>query len=349
MQQLLYCMILSHSAIILPLHNFIEYHLIDTSRIELYTHNSAHPYRELIMHVWIAHNNKQQQCPLILFSHGLGDNFNGLTYQQLCAYCASQGYIVVSVSHPYGCKPIRFSDGRIAEYLFPTIFHQQSGKHMFDVEADMWLADMIYALNECERQNSLPGSMLYQTIDIASIGAMGHSLGGSVAIQLCRNDYRIKAVIDLDGPLFGTGAIYPIEKPLMLMIGSSVVSHPAEVFLGGVPFHKELMWRWHFNQLWLPQLNAFITSLETDVYEITIDKIVHGTFSDEALYPDEILLPWIMDGSKAHEIIHAYVGAFFDRYLKGTPTALLEVNTSAWPEVSIQKNQNYFLHSKTTV
>ena len=337
-QQLLHCMILFHIATILPVHNFIEYHIIDTLRTEFYQHDTAHPYRELMMHVWIAQNaNEQQQCPLILFSHGLGDNFNGLMYQQLCAYCASQGYIIASVSHSYGCKPIRFSDGRITDYLFPKSFHQQSGKHIFDVEADMWLADMICALNECERQNTLPGSMLYQKIDTTSIGAMGHSLGGSVAIQLCRNDNRIKAVVNLDGPLYGTGAMYPIEKPLMLMIGSSAVSHPTAPFSGGVPFHKEFMWRWYFNQSWLPQLNAFILLLETDVYKVTIDKIVHGTFSDEALYPDEILLPWVMDGSRAHEIIHTYVGAFFDMYLKKNDADLLLKNNAPWPHVSIER------------
>lgn len=336
MKQLLCCMILFCYAQLFSFsYDFIEYHIIDTSRSELYQHDDAHPYRELMMHVWIA--NTQQQCPLILFSHGLGDNFNGLMYKQLCAYCASQGYIVAAVSHPYACKPIRFSDGRITNYLFPAPFHQQSGRHMFDVEADIWLADMICALNECERQNTLSGSMLYQKIDISCVGAMGHSLGGSVAIQLCRNDNRIKAVIDLDGPLYGTRATHPIEKPLLLMIGSSAVSHPTALFSGGVPFHKEFIWRWYFNQLWLPQLNTFVASLETDVYKITIDNIVHGTFSDEALYPDEILIPWIMDGMKAHEIIHAYVGAFFDRYLKGNSSRLLETNIPLWQNVIVEK------------
>lgn len=333
-QQLLHCIILFYTAIVLTSHDFIEYHIIDTSRIEPYRQDIAHPYRELMMHVWIPQSaNEQQQCPLILFSHGLGDNFNGLMYQQLCSYCASQGYIVASVSHPYGCKPIRFSDGRITEYLFPAPFHQQSGKHIFDVEADIWLADMICALNECGHQNTFPGSILYHKIDTTSVGAMGHSLGGSVAIQLCRNNNRIKAVINLDGPLYGTGVMYPIEKPLMLIIGSSAVSYPTV----SVSFHKELMWRWYFNQSWLPQLNAFVTSLETDVYKVTIDKTVHGTFSDEALYPDEILLPWIMDGSAAHEIIHAYVGAFFDKYLKKNDADLLLKNNAPWPHVSIEK------------
>jgi hypothetical protein len=58
-------------------------------------------------------------------------------------------------------------------------------------------------------------------------------------------------------------------------------------------------------------------------------------FSDEALYPDEILLPWIMDGSRAHEIIHAYVGAFFDTYLKNNKADLLIRNNSPWPEVTV--------------
>jgi pimeloyl-ACP methyl ester carboxylesterase len=333
-KQLLHWMMLFHVVIILSSHAVIEYHIIDTSRFELYRYDINHPYRELMMHVWIPQDNtSQQQYPLILFSHGLGDNFNGLMYQQLCTYCASQGYIIASVSHPHGCKPIQFSDGRRAEYLFPAAFHYQPGKHMFDVEADVWLSDMLCALDECEHQNSLPESVLYQKIDTSAIGAMGHSLGGSIAIQLCRSDDRIKAVVNLDGPLYGTGAHYLIKKPLMLIMGSPALSYPTVP----IPCHKELMWRWYFNQVWLPQLDAFVSSLQTDVYTITINKIVHGTFSDEALYPDEMLLPWIMDGSTAHEIIHAYVGAFFDTYLKNNNADLLTRNNSPWPEVTVIK------------
>ena len=47
--------------------------------------------------------------------------------------------------------------------------------------------------------------------------------------------------------------------------------------------------------------------------------------------PDQI------DPRKAHEIINAYTLAFFDRYLKGKPSALLSATPSPFEEVKYAK------------
>lgn len=330
-KQLFFCIvILAHMPLISFSYDFAQYHVIDTSRQELYPHNAEHSYRECVMHVWIP-VSQEQSYPLILFSHGLGDTFNGMAYTQLCEYCASQGYVVVSVSHTYGCKPIQLSDGTVTEYLFPAQIHQQPGKNMFDIEADMWVEDMICALDECARQNMCKASLLYNKIDMSHIGAMGHSLGGSVALQLCRRDNRITAVVNLDGPLYGTNVMYPIEKPLMVVIGTSDQKAMST-------FHSAFLWRGYFNQFWLPLLNTYISSLNSDVYKVTIDGIVHDTFSDAALTPDPILIQWVIDGSMAHTMIHTYVGAFFDCYLKYSYVPLLQELISCWPNVTIEKS-----------
>lgn len=239
------------------------------------------------------------------FSHGLGDNFNGMTYTRLCQYCVSQEYVVASISHTYGCKQLQFPDGRIAPYLFPALFHQQPGKHMFDIEADWWLGDMICALDECVRQNNDTASSLYKKVDLSRIGAMGHSLGGSVAIQLGRHDSRVCAVINLDGPLYGTHATLPVEKPLLMLVGILPTS-----LSGSAQFGKECMWRYYFNQQWLPALKKLAeSSAQTQI--IFIDNIVHGSFSDEAFSVDPVIAPFVLSGELAHAIIYAHVRDFF--------------------------------------
>lgn len=298
-------------------YNFVQYHLIDTSRQELYPHDDAHPYREFMMHMWIPVTEKP--CPLILFSHGLGNNFNGMTYTRLCQYCASYGYVVASVSHSYACKNIQFSDGRTAPYLFPALFHQHSGRHIFDIEADWWFDDMIYALDECVRQNNDTASLVYKKIDVSRIGVMGHSLGGSVAIQLCRSDAKVKAVINLDGPLYGVWATVPVEKPLLMLVGVSSISQ-LSLFTGGVPFHKEFVWRYYFNEQSLPALKMLAAS-SAQAQIIFIDKIVHGSFSDEALSVDPVIAPFVLNGEQAHAIIFAHVRDFFETYLCYQPSS----------------------------
>ena len=291
---------------------FTEYHILDISRQELYPHDGAHPYREFMMHVWVPSGGQEQQYPLILFSHGLGATYNGLTYTVLCNSIASQGYVVASVSHTYGCKSIQFPDGTSANYSFPARpVHYQQGKHMYDTEVEIWVGDMVCALNECVRYNACEGDALYNKIDLSRVGIIGHSLGGSTAIQMCRRDSRVAAAINLDGPLYGDDAMVSFTKPMMFIFGSSVLPFNSTPF-GAAPMHYQFMWRKYFNEMWLPSLNAFIASLSADVYTITIEGIVHDTFTDYAFDPDPVIQRWLIDGIEAQAVISEHIINFLE-------------------------------------
>lgn len=308
--------------------DFTEYHIVDQSRQELYPHDLAHPYREFMMHVWVPHAPQEKQYPLILFSHGLGHTYNGMMYTRLCQSIASQGYVVASVSHSYGCKSIQFPDGKVANYSFPSyqVHFQQharrslgevAGMHKFDVETEIWVADMVCALNECAQYNACESDFLYNKIDLSRVGIIGHSLGGSTAIQMCRRDSRVLVAINLDGPLYGNDAKIPFNKPMLFIFGSSVLPHMVTP-LGKVPMHYQFMWRSVFNSKWLPSLNTFIASLSSDhVRVVTIEGIVHDTFSDIAFIPDPVIQKWLIDGAAAQDRIIGYACDFLDIYLKG--------------------------------
>jgi len=282
--------------------NFFEYHLIDNSRQEIYPHDPSHPFRELMMHVWLADDAENKQYPLILFSHGLGNTYNGMTYTYLCQTIASQGYIVASVSHSYACKDIQFPDGRIAAYNFlHRVLYLKNNKSPYDAEVEWWVADMLFALNECER-----------LFNFSRVAIIGHSLGGSTALQVCRRDNRVNVAVNLDGPLYGDGALISFDKPVLSIIGSSVLPHQI-TSLGKVPMHPALMWRHYFNQAWLPSLSALINSLP-QAQKIVIDGIVHDTFTDYAFISDPVIQPWLIDGAMAHHAITGYVCEFLDGY-----------------------------------
>jgi dienelactone hydrolase len=297
-------------------YNFVEYCLVDQSRLEVYPHIQKHPYRELLMHVWIPREDEHKRYPLLLFSHGLGPIYNGKTYIQLCQTLTQRGYVVASVSHTYACKPLpSLSDGTMYPYLFPVhAVHYQHGKHMFDIETEIWVADMQYALDECLRYNTIVGNQLYNTIDSARIGIIGHSLGGSTAVQMGRRDSRIRVVVNLDGPLYGENALQPFAKPMLFIFGSSVVPGMHTAF-GVVPRHAAFMWRQYFNDNWLPILKKFIALSSDVMHVIVIDGIVHDTFSDYAFVVDPVIQPWLIDTAAAHAQIIEHIGAFCDCYL----------------------------------
>ena len=46
---------------------------------------------------------------------------------------------------------------------------------------------------------------------------IGHSLGGMMTAQVCRRDARVKAGINLDGPLWGINSTKPFHKPFLFI------------------------------------------------------------------------------------------------------------------------------------
>jgi pimeloyl-ACP methyl ester carboxylesterase len=229
------------------------------------------------------------------------------------------------VSHTYAGKAIQFPDGRCAEFRFSVV--GQSGKHPFDAEVETWVADMRCALDWCAAHN----------FDVSNVGIMGHSLGGSTAMQICRRDNRIKAAINLDGPLYGVNPLEPVYQPIMFIVGSFVAPGLSIASSVSSSVREALMWAHHFNAVSLPVINTFISKQNSDVYKVTIDGIVHGTFSDQALTPDPSLLPWLIDGSVAHTIIHSYVSSFFGCYLQRQYAPLVHDLVSCWPNVIVEK------------
>jgi hypothetical protein len=81
--------------------------------------------------------------------------------------------------------------------------------------------------------------------------------------------------------------------------------------------------------------SLFLTRSTGDRYELTIGKTQHGHFSDLMyFFPRDTtqLAP-----ARAHEIINAYTLAFFDRYLKGRKSPLLDGGTAPFPEATFRK------------
>ncbi|MGW0073015.1 hypothetical protein ACWDUI_36815, partial [Streptosporangium sandarakinum] len=51
--------------------------------------------------------------------------------------------------------------------------------------------------------------------DVSRVGALGQSLGGSVAAQLTREDARVDAGVNLDGAYVGPVATYGVTRPFL--------------------------------------------------------------------------------------------------------------------------------------
>ncbi|WP_162427374.1 alpha/beta hydrolase family protein [Pontibacter pudoricolor] len=142
---------------------------------------------------------KGRRFPLILFSHGLGvSRFN---YAAIAEELASQGYVVVTIDHPYGGFT-QLSDGSFLSSRMDTVLYTDHGDEALQTRMREWSEDVIFVLNSALTRDNALGKLLARHINETKIAAMGHSLGGNVALKLPAIDQRIKASINLDGGSF---------------------------------------------------------------------------------------------------------------------------------------------------
>ena len=276
--------------------------------------------------------------PVVLYNHGGGwPRFTStFTTEEL----ASHGYVVVSIGHNGMNQVQRLLDGTSVEpdTMVPPrptgdlrADAYGSWAHLEQHHFPEWVADAVHALgrlDEMNREGPLAG-----TLDLESIGMYGWSFGGATSIELAAIDERVKAAIDQDGQLFGSASTRGTARPFMLMHSSEPPAPPEsageeerEMFtavmqeLSGVT----------------REAHASLKSLASgDWYDVTIAGTNHGSFSDLTLfYPGAS--PGI-DPARAHEIINSLTVAFFDRYLKGTDSSLLESPSERFPEVTLDR------------
>jgi predicted dienelactone hydrolase len=275
---------------------------------------------------------KPNRFPVLLYQPGGG--MSRFTATFLTEQLASHGYIVVSCDHA-GFGPTE---------LFPDGFHfkadtrlapKPTGKLAVDAPANWewlardvfptWTGDASFALDQIEALNRTSGQKFYKRLDLSRIGMLGWSFGGATSVQLSNDDRRIKAAIDQDGQLFGDVAAKGTSKPIMLMHHGTVDKTPDAA---DQPALNKLMEQVE------GQNRSLLDRSTGDRYDVTIANTQHGHFSDLLLaYPPSGQL----DPRRAHEIILAYTLAFFDKYLNGRASPLLNAPSSAYPEVTFRR------------
>ena len=201
--------------------------LIDKDRVETFETDGSN--REIPVHFYYPKTNEiaQSSCPVVLFSHGAFGYYqsNTSTYMEL----ASNGYVVISLDHPYHSFFTEDTDGKLIT-VDPAFFQEAMyvndnnvpEKDIHDL-AHKWLAlrtadidcvlDSVEAAKqngtvndawfiESEEEKSAIESVLAMA-DVEKIGLMGHSLGGAASVSVGRYRDDVDAVIDLDGTMLG--------------------------------------------------------------------------------------------------------------------------------------------------
>ena len=276
--------------------------------------------------------NSDAGFPLLLYNHGGAWTRWSATFST--EWLASHGYMVFAVEHFGFNQTNKYPDG-VPFPLDTLSFPKESGDGKQDALTGwafledpvflIWKADARFVLDRVEALNRDPGP-LQGRLDLARVGAFGWSFGGALAVQLTADDERVKAAVDHDGQLFGDVRERGTSRPVLQF------HHGIDDALGypekDRPVVHELM---TLVESWDSVARARSTA---DWYAITIAGTDHGDFSDLALfYPRG---EGRIDPRQGHAIINAYTLAFFDRYLRGRNSELLDGATSPFPEATLR-------------
>src|SRR5262249_12637338 len=173
-------------------------------------------------------------------------------------------------------------------------------------------------------------------IDLQRVGILGHSLGGATALEACRLDPRFKAGADLDGAPFGKVTVEGLKRPTLILRSGPIYSDEDLAKKGRTRAQWEEMGR-QGRAMWE---SLFQKSKSVTVYSIKINGAGHMSYSDAPFVMPDTITRFggrIIDAKRGYEIMIHYILAFFDKYLNGKSSELLDGPNSTYEEVTAER------------
>jgi pimeloyl-ACP methyl ester carboxylesterase len=156
----------------------------------------------------------EASLPLVALSPGSG--VAAFNYSELAAALARRGYAVAVIDHPY-LGLTHLSDGRILSADVDPV-QQADDPRAWAPRVAEWAGDVSATLDELPSQGAVREAGV--RLDLARVLAVGHSLGGTVAVEVCTREPRVSACADFEGAVEGTTAYTEGPRRPTLFTGS---------------------------------------------------------------------------------------------------------------------------------
>ncbi len=275
--------------------------------------------------------------PVLIYNPG----WNGRRTQDtfLTEELASHGYVVVAIDHPYNSGPVALADGRVIRpvptpELVDDVTSMEGVYAIINKEVEKETDDTLFVLKEIRAMNADAQSPFAGHLDLSRVAALGYSLGGAVAAEAAYRDGTIKAVLDLDTPLYGEAAKGGIAQPFLLLSEELHTSTPEQLskMTFGQRRDRQMDEQDYAHQL--PLLR------KPGNYHFSIWGTPHTGFQDTILFSRMRSVSGAGDIAPRSlmTIVRAYSVAFFDQTLRGVPSPLLAQKSSPFSEVTVQFN-----------
>lgn len=149
--------------------------------------------------------------PVVLFSPGLGNS--RLIYSSMAQSLASQGYVVITMDHPYDANIVEFPDGSVI--LAANI----STDMQIEYDLNIRQQDSSFLMDRLQYPSARRHVFGHfaDRVDIRtdSFQMFGHSLGGATAVLTQYLDPRVTSAVNLDGSLFGPVVEQGVRCPVL--------------------------------------------------------------------------------------------------------------------------------------
>ena len=291
-------------------------------------------------------SDDQPNYPVLIFWEGL------IGFRQMNTFqveeLVSHGYIVAAIDQPYAAASVVLPDGRLVAGLSKdqmNVLIQQSvspvekapimnGRTFKDgiipylAQDVSFTLDQLTTLNQADPNNTLTGRM-----DLQHIGIFGVSLGGIVVGEACRLELRLQACLVMDAPMPADVVKASLQQPTMWISRDAETMRLERQRSGG---WSEADINQHQNTM-----RAVFESLPGDGYFVRVPGMFHANLMDIPYWSplfSRLGFTGPIDGQRAHDIINAYSLAFFDKYLKGRSSPMLDRSAEQYPEVLFEKH-----------
>lgn len=274
--------------------------------------------------------------PVVLYSPGMGTSrLMGTNHVE---DLVSRGYVVVTMDHT-GEAPVEFPGGRVVPTTMPT------SQDVIKPATAVRVADTRFVLDSLTRlaaganpdagHRRLPKG-LWRALDLRRTGMFGYSLGGFATAETMLVDRRIDAGANLDGTLqyghpdleLSEVAKKGLDRPVLLFASQ----HHTHLPQPGSPYE---------DRSWV----SFWKNQRGWKLDLRLPEGTHGAFADyQFMIPaaaEEFGVPaakveallGTVDPERSVAAQRAYLGAYFDQFLKGRPQRLLLGESPQHPDV----------------
>jgi pimeloyl-ACP methyl ester carboxylesterase len=280
--------------------------------------------------------------PVLIFLTGMSGFRQSNTFQ--VQQLVSHGYIVAAIDQPYAAASVLFPDGHqitgwTRDQMQPLINQSLSpvekapilnGQPLKNGIIPYFAQDVSFTLDQLTAlDRNDPNGILTGRLDLQRVGTFGISLGAMVAAEASHRDPRIKASLMMDAAMPADVVQAGLRQPSMWITRDADTMRLERQRAGG----------WSeadIAQTLTTMRVVFEESRPGDGYYVQVPDMFHINFTDAPYWSP--LLPLLglvgpINAQRAFDIVNAYSLAFFDRYLEGSPAALLDGPSKQYPEV----------------